>query len=84
MVAEPDWLPPIRRHLAVIVRPSNGVGQPAEILAALAELDNLLARHRAALPPRLVHYLERRSYEKAWLACAKDASGQAQENHLSH
>jgi hypothetical protein len=70
--------------LAVIVRPSNGVGQPAEILAALAELDNLLARHRAALPPRLVHYLERRSYEKAWLACAKDASGQAQENHLSH
>jgi hypothetical protein len=36
---------------------------------ALAEVDVLLARHRASLDPRLVHFLEGRSYAKAlaWL-----------------
>jgi hypothetical protein len=31
----------------------------------MARLEELLARGRGELPPRLVHFLERRSYAKA-------------------
>jgi hypothetical protein len=44
-------------------------GNGPELSAALAELDALLAQHRAELHPQLVHYLKGRSYAKAlaWL-----------------
>lgn len=44
------------------------------IVAATSRLDELLARNRPALHPQLVHFLERRSYDKAlqFLAGATD------------
>lgn len=41
----------------------------AALSAALSEVDSLCAMHRNALHPRLVHFLEGRSYAKAlaWL-----------------
>jgi hypothetical protein len=41
----------------------------AALSAALNELESLLALHRQSLHPRLVHFLEGRSYAKAlvWL-----------------
>ena len=49
----------------------------AAILAQTARLDELLAKHRAALPPQLAHFLERRSYAKAlaWLGGETPAAG---------
>ncbi|MGF1449030.1 MAG: hypothetical protein ACFB20_06400 [Opitutales bacterium] len=38
---------------------------PAERLEALKALDALSPEDRASLPPRLVHFLQRRSYDKA-------------------
>ncbi len=38
---------------------------PETIKGSLGDLDRLLDAHRAALDPQLVHYLSRRSYEKA-------------------
>lgn len=35
------------------------------VLAATARLDELVASHRPALHPQLVHFLDRRSYDKA-------------------
>jgi len=35
------------------------------IVAATSRLDELLARNRPTLHPQLVHFLERRSYDKA-------------------
>lgn len=40
-------------------------GDGTAILTHTARLDELLALHRAALHPQLVHFLERRSYAKA-------------------
>lgn len=42
--------------------------------AALNDIDSLCTAHRAALHPRLVHFLEGRSYAKAlaWLGEATD------------
>jgi len=36
------------------------------IAEEMARLDQLLQRGRAGLNPRLVHFLEQRSYVKAW------------------
>ena len=49
----------------------------AAIAAQTARLDELLARHRGALHPQLVHFLERRSYPKAlaWLGGETPAAG---------
>jgi hypothetical protein len=49
----------------------------AAISAQTARLDELLARHRAALHPQLAHFLARRSYPKAlqWLSGATPAAG---------
>ncbi|MEM8550574.1 MAG: hypothetical protein AAGF10_07265 [Verrucomicrobiota bacterium] len=37
------------------------------IRTAIANLDTIFVQHKDELPGDLAHYLERRSYEKAWL-----------------
>jgi hypothetical protein len=49
----------IRLHAGI--KDSDG----AAISAALNEIEQLLARHQAALHPQLVHFLAGRSYAKA-------------------
>jgi hypothetical protein len=39
--------------------------QPEDRLKALRELDALTPEDRETLPPRLVHFIQKRSYEKA-------------------
>ena len=41
----------------------------------MAELDALLAAHRATLHPQLVHFLEGRSYAKALLWLGVEGAG---------
>jgi hypothetical protein len=52
-------------------------GDGAAIAAQTARLDELLAKNRGTLDPRLAHFLERRSYPKAlaWLGGATPAAG---------
>jgi hypothetical protein len=52
------------------VKRADGAG----ISSSLAELDRLLAAHRAELPPQLVHFLEGRSYAKALLWLGSESS----------
>ena len=67
---------------AALLRFTSGVKNTdgVAISAALNELEALLAAHRPALHPQLVHFLEGRSYAKAlaWLGAesgfAKPAS----------
>lgn len=40
--------------------------------SALKELDRLTAEHKRALDPQLLHFLQRRSYEKAQAFLAGD------------
>jgi hypothetical protein len=58
----------IRFHSAI--KTADG---PA-VSAALSEVEALLAAHRTELHPRLVHFLEGRSYAKAlaWLGADSD------------
>lgn len=44
------------------------------IAAETARLDDIAQRSRAALPPQLVHFLERRSYAKALMFLEGDAN----------
>ena len=53
----------VLQHFDSAVKRADGAG----ISASLAELDRLLAAHRAELHPQLVHFLEGRSYAKALL-----------------
>ncbi len=39
------------------------------MMASLAEMESLLAHNRSDMPPQLVHFLDRRSYEKAAQYC---------------
>lgn len=52
---------------AVLVSMQEGIqsSDSQRILESLSALDSLLEAHRAELHPQLVHYLSRRSYEKA-------------------
>ncbi len=52
---------------AVLIRLHAGIkiSDAAGISAALVELEELLAMHRAILHPQLVHFLAGRSYAKA-------------------
>ena len=43
------------------IKAANGTA----VLAAMTELDKMAAAHQASLHPQLVHFLERRSYDKA-------------------
>lgn len=52
------------------VKAADGPG----LSASLADLDRLLAAHRADLHPQLVHFLEGRSYAKALLWLGSESS----------
>jgi len=67
---EPEWLVSLRNRLEEVTHPQHGPEGKTKLLATLAEMGNLLAQHRAEMPNELVHYLERRSYEKAARYCA--------------
>jgi hypothetical protein len=69
-VKEPEWLDSLRNRLEEVLHPSPGSEGKTKLLETLAELGKLLVRHRAEMPNELVHYLERRSYEKAAQYCA--------------
>ena len=64
------WLEPVRESLAVLRLPSAGAESGARLLEALKQLDGLVAQHRTEMPADLIHYLERRSYDKAAQWCA--------------
>jgi hypothetical protein len=68
--SEPVWLEPLRGLLAVVCSPQPGKEALASLMTSLAEVETLLAQHRAEMPPDLVHFLERRSYDKAARLCA--------------
>jgi hypothetical protein len=69
-MGELGWVITLRRRLEEVLHPLAGSGGKAKLLEALVEMGDLLARHRAEMPNELVHYLERRSYEKAAKYCA--------------
>ncbi len=69
---EITWLEPLRRLLVDVRSPQPGKEGLEQMMAALAEVEGLLARHRSQMPPELVHFLERRSYEKAARFCEGD------------
>jgi len=52
---------------AALVSMQNGIrsSDDLRVSESLSALDDLLKAHRAELDPQLVHYLSRRSYEKA-------------------
>lgn len=56
---------------AALIRFAGGIknSDAATVSASLNEVEALLAAHRSELEPRLVHFLEGRSYAKAlaWL-----------------
>jgi len=47
----------------------NIVEKQENVVAAIADLDALVAAHKGQLAPQFAHYLERRSYGKALAAC---------------
>ena len=65
---------------AALIRFTDGikVADGAAISVALNDVEALLAAHRSELNPRLVHFLEGRSYAKAlaYLGGAEGAMGQ--------
>ncbi len=71
---EQTWLEPLRKLLADVRDPQPGKEGLAKMMAALTEVETLLMHNRADMPPELVHFLERRSYEKAARFCAADLS----------
>jgi len=50
--------------LGKIIKKSNTIDAD-EMLGAIVTLDKIVQKKRDCLPKRLVHFLERRSYEKA-------------------
>lgn len=69
-IAEPIWLPPLRELLSSVCAPQPGKEGLTKLMGRLAEVEILLAKNRAEMPPELVHFLERRSYDKAAQLCA--------------
>tara|TARA_B100001057_G_scaffold338014_2_gene338838 strand:+ start:14192 stop:14446 length:255 start_codon:yes stop_codon:yes gene_type:complete len=55
----------VKSCLLVITNP--GSAQPGELVASLGRLDEALKDPKLQLHPRLRHFLENRSYEKALL-----------------
>jgi hypothetical protein len=70
MTTVPMWLPPLRELLSVVCTPPAGQEGLAKLMSSLAAVENLLAQNRAEMPSQLVHFLERRSYDKAKQLCA--------------
>lgn len=50
--------------LTIVSSERNGQG---DLISALKQLDNILEEHGAELDARLLHFLQKRSYEKALL-----------------
>lgn len=69
---EPIWLEPLRKLLAEVRDPQPGKEGLTKMMTALSEVEGLLVRNRSEMPPQLIHFLDRRSYEKAALFCAGD------------
>lgn len=59
----------LEAHLSAIVERRENIPR------ALANLDALLAKHRADIPERLTHFLERRSYQKALMFLREGDTG---------
>jgi len=70
----PIWLESLKSHLTTVHDSTLRPDGSARLLAALQEIEKVLSLHRAAMPNDLVHYLERRSYEKASNFCQKMTS----------
>ena len=71
---QPTWIEPLRKLLVEVRSPQPGKDGFKQMMSSLAELESLLARNRDEMTPQLVHFLERRSYEKAAQLCAGDAA----------
>lgn len=63
------WLAPLSKLLNDVREPKPGKEGLEKLMSALTEVDALLSRNRSQMPPELVHFLERRSYEKAAQFC---------------
>jgi hypothetical protein len=70
-------LEPLQKRLDEILHPVRQPEGKARLLETLTAIGELLARHRQEMPNDLVHYLERRSYEKAAVFCAQGGGGVA-------
>jgi len=66
----PEWVVPLRNWLGEVSHPTPGDEGKRRLMEVLAEVGNLLKERRSEMPNELVHYLERRSYEKAAQYCA--------------
>lgn len=64
----------IERHLVFLIEESKNAA-PAQVVETLKALDAIAAERAAELPPRLLHFLQGRSYQKA-LAFIRGASPQ--------
>jgi hypothetical protein len=65
----PNWADRLVSCLAAIVAPEPGEKGRSRLRDALAEADAILAENRENMAPRLAHFLERRSYQKAHQLC---------------
>jgi hypothetical protein len=65
----PVWLEPLKQRLEEVLHPVFQTDAKAKLLTTLTGLAEILTAHRAEMPNDLVHYLERRSYEKAARFC---------------
>jgi hypothetical protein len=68
-VSSNSWLLEVQAQLEAVAQKPGGSEGSAQLLKALKQLDVILTRHRTEMPNDLVHYLERRSYEKASKFC---------------
>ena len=66
---QPVWLPPLRKLLEGLCAPQPGREGLSQLVASIADLDALLLQNRSDMPADLIHFLERRSYEKAARYC---------------
>ncbi len=66
---EPKWMEPLRKHLAEVRTPQPGKEGLNKLMASLAEIEVLLAKNREEMSAQLIHFLERRSYDKAVKLC---------------
>ncbi len=68
-VIEPAWIAPLRKLLSSLCSPQPGREGLTQLVGSIADLDTLLTQNRAEMPADLIHFLERRSYDKAARYC---------------
>jgi hypothetical protein len=71
---QPTWLPALRKLLTALCSPQPGREGLTQLVASIADLDALLVQNRAEMPSELIHFLERRSYDKAARYCEGNMS----------